>query len=127
MGKWKMENLLYQTNIKTFQKAKEMIPIVNTISLFFLFAMIHSFSKAYTPPLKPCILCNHFMRDENLGKDKYGKCSLYPVLENIHTSPSYDYKPVKPDHYYCSVARKYEYMCGQEGKHFVKKISYPSK
>jgi hypothetical protein len=52
------------------------------------------------------------------GSSEFGKCSFFPI-ENSRflvdgKYSNYDYK-------YASNARKYEHLCGKEGKYYVKK------
>jgi hypothetical protein len=50
----------------------------------------------------------------------YGKCLLFPKTER-----SIDYFITgidkKVEFYYCSIARKYDDMCGKDGKRYINK------
>jgi hypothetical protein len=69
--------------------------------------------------LKLCKNC-HFYKRDFFSKEKFGKCSQFPSLETN------DYFLVDGkggekeiyDYMYCSVARKFESMCGEEGKYY---------
>jgi hypothetical protein len=69
-----------------------------------------------------CVNCTHFRG--SLFGSKFGKCSLFPVIENVDNGdylvdgttkkPTVDYK-------YCSVVRTYDSMCGEKGKMYEEK------
>jgi hypothetical protein len=73
-------------------------------------------------PNKPklCIDCKQYTKDF-FSSNKYGQCSLF-IIENDN-----DYFLVnginnhKIEYQYCAVARKYDYMCGQDGRFYEKK------
>ena len=69
---------------------------------------------------KLCIDCKHFTKDY-LSSNKFGKCALFPTEDNSKYFLVYGIKEKNKDFYYCSTARNYEDMCGNEGKFFVKK------
>jgi hypothetical protein len=54
--------------------------------------------------------------------NEYGKCSLYPKEDDIDysfvTGNNYN-KNI--DYHYCSTSRKFEDMCGKEGKFYEEK------
>jgi hypothetical protein len=70
--------------------------------------------------IQPCVQCKFFKKDF-WNDPKFGKCTLFstPVED-------YDYlvtgmkTPKKVEYDFCSIARKYESMCGKEGKFFQK-------
>lgn len=69
---------------------------------------------------KLCVNCKFYTKNFfNIGG--FGKCSLFPkekesdyffVNGNNYNNTNY---------YYCNVSRKYDYMCGKEGKFYEKK------
>ena len=67
---------------------------------------------------KLCIDCKHFKKNF-FERDKYGKCHLFPIVDNnesflvdgIKNAPNVRY-------HYCSVSRLYDEMCGKDGKHY---------
>jgi hypothetical protein len=69
---------------------------------------------------KICINCKYFITD--YGTDEYGKCSLFPIINN-----NFDFlvngidRKSEVEYSYCCVARGSDSMCGEEGK-FYKKI-----
>ena len=71
---------------------------------------------------KFCVNCIHFRA--NLFDSKFGKCSLFPIIENVDNE---DYlvngnvkKPII-DYNYCSVLRSYDDMCGENGNMYKEK------
>lgn len=92
---------------------------MNYIFLILLSTFLTAFSLQKNT--KICIDCkffsNNFFTDKN-----FGKCILFPVSHH-----DTDYlvtginKNEKPEYYFCSTARKFDYMCGEEGKKYEKK------
>ena len=82
-------------------------------------------STIITTSNKPkfCVNCIHF-RGNFFTSNKYGKCSLFPVIEKkdngdylvdgIFINPVVDYK-------YCSIIRNYDKMCGKDGNMYKEK------
>jgi hypothetical protein len=69
---------------------------------------------------KLCINCKFFINSVS-GDNKHGKCSLFPKEENIL---NFLVSGVNDnDYYHCSITRKYDDMCGKEGKKYKKKLS----
>lgn len=76
---------------------------------------------------KFCVNCKYFIPKQSIFlfpdyNSPFGKCGFYPdkIINNdflVTGKP----KSVKVDYYYCSTARSYDHMCGDVGKHFVKK------
>lgn len=69
--------------------------------------------------LKPklCIHCKHFISDNDTNE--FGKCVLFPRIENKY---NYLVTGVQDNDYeFCSISRKYDDMCGEEGNMFKKK------
>jgi hypothetical protein len=89
-------------------------------SVFYVFSVFSSSSTSNKP--KFCVNCTHF-RGSFFGS-KFGKCSLFPVLED---DDNRDYlvngnsKITILDYTYCSVIRNYNDMCGKEGKMYQEK------
>lgn len=68
--------------------------------------------------LKFCIHCKHFITDNK--ENIFGKCKMFPQIEN---KINYLINGIEKDGYsYCSTARQYEKMCGENGKMFEKYI-----
>jgi len=82
--------------------------------LFSLFHLINSQEKF-------CINCRHFKGDY-LSSNKFGKCKLFPEKEDNQIEYLVSGKP-HSRYYYCSTARKFDNMCGLEGKYYDKKCS----
>ncbi len=77
-------------------------------------------TSQYTPKL--CIHCKFYTK-KMFTRSEFGKCSLF-VKENDDTN-NYLVNGIPNkntiDYYYCSVSRKYEHMCGKEGKYYERK------
>ena len=67
-----------------------------------------------------CINCKHFKKDF-FTKNKFGKCSYFVKENEIDDYFVTGIKHNNTDYYYCSVARKYDHLCGEEGKFFMPK------
>jgi hypothetical protein len=78
------------------------------------------------PPIKPnlCVNCKFFTKDF-FTMNKFGKCALFPkedqeddnryfLVDGTKTANKQEYN-------FCSIARRYERMCGQEGKFYEAK------
>jgi len=75
--------------------------------------------KKTTP--KFCINCKFFINSVSIIDNKHGKCALFPKEEN---TVNFLVSGVDDNDYsYCSIARKYDNMCGKEGKKYKKKLS----
>jgi len=96
-----------------------MMYLMNCILLFILFTEIFS-----SNPIKPkfCRDCKFFTKDFFLT-NKFGKCSLSPKDEDEDNKDFLVDGIIRNNKqlYYCSTARKYEKMCGPEGKFYEKK------
>lgn len=74
--------------------------------------------KKVTPKL--CINCKFFINSVT-GENRHGKCSLFPNEEN---SVNFLVSGVEDNNYlYCATTRKFDHMCGEEGKKYIKKLS----
>jgi hypothetical protein len=91
---------------------------MNYIFLILLSTFLTTFSLQ--PTEKICINCK-FFSNSFFNANKFGKCLLFPYKED-----NTDYlviginKNEKPQYHYCSTARKFHYMCGEEGKKYEK-------
>ena len=83
------------------------------------------FAEIYSLEIKPkiCIHCKYFIPDDI--SDVYGKCSFFPKIEknNANYLVTGNNDPSLLDYEYCSTARKYEDMCGKEGKKYKRKYT----
>ena len=79
-------------------------------------------------PIKPkpnlCVNCKFFTKDF-LTMNKFGKCALFPKEDQEYDNRYFlvDGTKInnKQEYNFCSIARKYERMCGQEGTFYEKK------
>ena len=67
---------------------------------------------------KLCVNCKFFMKNFIIGNE-YGKCSLFPKTEESIDYVTGNKKDSK--YQFCSIARKYNDMCGKEGKKYINK------
>ena len=66
---------------------------------------------------KLCKNCKHFM--PNPRDIKFSKCALFPKLqEDTFVFIDNILFDIPGEHYYCSVTRNYNHMCGKKGKKF---------
>ena len=73
---------------------------------------------------KFCINCKFFIN--NSIDNSHGKCSFFPKHDD--NNADFLVTGIKNiDYTYCSTARKYDEMCGIEGKKYKRKISSPIK
>lgn len=83
--------------------------------LVFLFVNVLSMSP------KLCIHCKHF-RGEFLTDQRFGKCAKSPVVSDVDewlvTGRIHNQKR---EYNYCSIVRKYNPVCGPDGKLFEQK------
>ncbi len=77
------------------------------------------------PILKFCVDCKSFRNDPLSGKTAYGKCNLFfrkKDNENYLVNGKGKYT-TSVEYWYCHIARKYDHMCGPNGKFFQHKGS----
>jgi hypothetical protein len=73
-----------------------------------------------TPIPKLCIHCKHYTKNI-LKNSEFGKCLLF-LREKENDKYLVPGKKInKSDYYYCSVARKYNHLCGEKGKMYEQK------
>lgn len=82
--------------------------------------ILSPFSASQIIP-KLCVGCKFYTKDF-FTNSKYGKCALFPIEKDK------DYFLVNGnnnkndiEYTYCSISRKYENMCGKEGKFYKQK------
>jgi hypothetical protein len=73
---------------------------------------------SYIASPKFCLHCTHFI-PHDLG-NKFGTCKFFPV-KNTDTSFLVTGEKEEVKYNYCSVARNYDYMCGEYAKHYFPK------
>lgn len=66
-----------------------------------------------------CINCKYFIRDND--GNTFGKCSFFAKDEDYLVDYLVNGSKEK-DYYYCKTARRFDDMCGIEGKMYIKKI-----
>lgn len=80
------------------------------------------------PPITPkfCKNCKYFISDKSISKSlEFGKCQLFNTT-TVYKDDSYlvtgiDKSIVNVKYDFCSIARNYDNMCGQDGKYFEDK------
>jgi hypothetical protein len=75
----------------------------------------------YESHIKPklCVNCKFFKTD--FISNKYGKCSFFVTQKEDEYFLVNGVDNSKKDYAFCSIARKYEDMCGKDGKFYEKK------
>jgi len=96
------------------------------IILTFFYILISGVSLKKNPNI--CINCKFainnvdkydLLGDENL---QFIKCSLFPINKELNDFLVTGVNSISdPDYNYCSTARKFNHMCGEEGKMYKKK------
>lgn len=70
---------------------------------------------------KLCVDCKFFTKDF-LSDNKYGKCLMFPIEDKTDDYLVTGIKRKNSTNYrYCSIVRKYNSECGEEGKLYEKK------
>lgn len=100
-------------------KDKFNIFIMNYIILIICSIILPIISLNQIKP-KLCINCKYFIPDNASGAGIFSKCSFFPkkerkiyfLVDGIN----------KYENHYCSTARDFNDMCGEEGKCYKKKI-----
>lgn len=93
------------------------------IFLIISHTILSTFSINPTPTQKLCVDCKFFKSELFFG-NKFARCSLFPTEEinyDFLVDGSKKNKQIK--YGYCSVARQFDDMCGNEGKLYEKKQS----
>jgi hypothetical protein len=90
---------------------------MNYIIIIFCAIILPIISLKQNKP-KICINCKYFITDNNTNK--HGRCSLFPKKETKITFLVNGIN--EEDYHFCSIARDLNNMCGEEGKHYKKKI-----
>ena len=81
-----------------------------------IFINIILFSLVISQKPKLCINCKHYTKHSLVGSE-FGECRLFKTTVGEDNFLVNGIKG-KTKNYFCSIARKYEDMCGQEGKHY---------
>lgn len=77
------------------------------------------FSVSQIKP-KLCIDCK-FYRKNFFTSSEFGKCALFPIGKDTDSFLVNGKMDDNIEYYFCSTLRKYEDMCGKEGKLYEKK------
>ena len=90
-----------------------------------IFYFTNLFASLQSPiPPKLCKNCKFFLPNDpffGIGNE-YSKCKLFQEIQDDDNFLVTGQKsPEKKKYRYCSIARKYEYMCGKEGKYYKRK------
>ena len=94
---------------------------MNYILIFIYYSILSTLSVNSTKP-KLCIDCKFFRNDFFAGSS-FGKCSMFPIQKDHN---EYDLvtgakRFTTHDYSYCSTSRKFDDMCGKDGKLYEKK------
>jgi len=95
------------------------------IILTFFYILISGVSLKTKP--KFCINCKFAINNVVNDNNKFLKCSLFTINEELNDSiflvTGVNYiSEQEPNYIYCSTARKFNNMCGKEGKMYKKNI-----
>ena len=100
--------------------------------ILFLFLLNHStsyilYSSPIIPPVNICAQCKFFIQsDSQMNGLSSGKCKMFPKIDKEQAVIDFDYlvtgekKEKKTEYFYCSTARSFRDMCGEEGVKYVK-------
>jgi nanoRNase/pAp phosphatase (c-di-AMP/oligoRNAs hydrolase) len=97
---------------------------LSIINLFFFISMVVSL-KLTVP--KFCVNCKYYIPSESTHSTSsaYGKCLLFNIttikLDETYLVTGVDNSEVSVEYNYCSTARKFEGMCGADGKRYEQK------
>jgi hypothetical protein len=70
---------------------------------------------------KLCIDCKFYTKSF-FSSSEFGKCKLFPrEKDNDYFLVNGNNNNNNTEYNFCSIARKYDYMCGKEGKFYEKK------
>lgn len=91
--------------------------IISLSSVVPIFSLSNIFSKSK----KLCTNCKHFIKPN--GPKQVGKCSLFPILNDIDS----DTEDMDKQFLDCISSRKIYYMCGEKGRYYEKlvPVEYP--
>jgi hypothetical protein len=94
--------------------------------LFFIFSQISTpiqhtqyKPKLCTTPQRTPKLCIHckFYINPIFNRNEFGKCSLFKIKKDMHTDFIVKKENIT-EYNYCSITRKYDHLCGEEGKYY---------
>jgi len=82
--------------------------------------ILSPFSCSQIKP-KLCIYCKFYKKDF-FTSSEFGKCVFLAIeKENDYFLVNGNNDNDNTEYYYCSTSRKYDHLCGKEGKFFEKK------
>ena len=98
--------------------------VISTICIFTNLS-VTSIKQIIKP--KFCTNCQHFISTSN-GDDKFGKCGLFPKIDNNKYFLVNGVKEEEEmDYHYCETTRTYANMCGENGDFYRKKYTRKQK
>jgi hypothetical protein len=77
------------------------------------------------PTPKLCKNCKYFIKPL-ASPIEFGKCALFLQPRDDFAYFITGKRKNKSEHYYCSIARQVDYLCGEEGKFYEDKSPPPS-
>ena len=93
----------------------------NFFFIIFSGILSEAFSMLTATKPKLCIDCKFFIKDYFFTPNSFGKCALFSKLkknDNYLVDGSKKYE--KTEYSYCSIVRRYEDRCGEEGRLYEK-------
>jgi len=82
------------------------------------FSIVATSTSTIPKDPKLCINCKFSTKENFLTSDVFCKCSKFPYLEDDYFFVNGRGRPQKTKYHYCSTARKFDHMCGEEGKKY---------
>ena len=94
------------------------ITVMKIIFIIICSLILQIFSLKGLKP-KICIDCKYFLPN---GNRIYGKCSFFPIIKENKIDYLVTGEPTEDEleYMYCSTARDFDDMCGEEGKMYKK-------
>ena len=81
------------------------------LTTFLLFKQLISLEPKF------CVTCKHFIPNYKLGNE-YGKCYQFPIEKEDTYLITGERKDEPTEYKHCSTARKFNNMCGENGKRY---------
>ena len=86
---------------------------------FLMFAFLIRNINSLAINTRFCVNCKYIIPDNNLGI-AYSKCSFFERINNEKYLISGDPDDIEKEFNFCSTARSFESMCGEDGKKYKK-------
>jgi len=104
-----LKNKVYVGNIGFFN-----------ITIYILIIMLSIFDSTKLQKVNLCINCKHFKKIF-FTPNIFAKCGLYPIKDTNVDYLVDGYIKYYNEYNFCSTARKFDFLCGLEGKFYEEK------